>query len=1113
MSYRHARLIPALLLGIFLTFSPDSRADSRPRSTPFTTAEISADLTELKADIASDYYTQARAVTDRWQVELPVPDDDALVLELERFEVVAPDARFLIGSPEGDQPMASPEVVLFKGEIDGEPGSLAYIAVSSSGMTNGFVDAGTGFTYSVGTLQEDLRSGTPLLTVRRAASLGEDDLPFCGVDGDMEFKVEPESEPGDVKAPTTTAGLLLQRLAIEADQAFVHHFATTSDARDYVVQLMGAASAIYQRDLTIRFALVLVRLWPNGNEPFSVNDLGGFYSHWTTREDTTGLNIIHMLSGQRPDNYGGIAFLSNTCDGAAYSIAGSIKGSFPSPMTWPHRDNWDILVSTHEIGHNHGAHHTHDNDVYSPTIDDCGNGFYSRGTIMSYCHSGQQGQTLNTDIRFHRRVQEEISLVTWPAGCHPRDCNGNLIGDDEDIVRGLSLDVNSDGVPDECQDCNNNGTLDPEEIALGAPDVDGNGIPDECETDCNVNGIPDQYETWVGLSPDEDGNNVPDECDPDCNNNGVVDYMDINANMSLDMDKNRILDTCQDCLGNGLPDWVDAARSRFMYVCDPGDPALKEYHPISGMGDRVWTPGSGSLNDIIASDDGAYLYLADGSVGVLRVDPVTGAAATFVAAGSGGLIEAFALCFGPGGDLLVADYAGDAVRRYDISTGAYVSDFVASGLSPLISPSSLVYGPSGNLFVGGTDAVFEYNGTSGVYLGQFVASGSGGLSEAFGLLFKPDGNLLVSSHGSDALLEFEGTTGVLMGVFNDPAIAIAAPWGIQLGLNGRVQLACTNTSGIGRILEYHPLTGTYQFIQIYGTLTTPSGFCCLPATSADVNGNMIPDVCEAGDTDSDGIADYLDNCPFASNSAQTDSDTDGLGDACDNCPAVPNTDQRNGDGDEFGDACDNCPGVTNVAQTDSDGDGHGDGCDNCEAVQNADQADTDGDFYGDLCDRCPGEYDFLDVDFDTSPDSCDNCLTTPNPDQANSDSDGLGDLCDNCPNETNPEQADFDGDLVGDSCDNCPEVYNPGQEDEDGDDIGDACDGCCLPPTVGDIDQSGGVDITDISVLIDNQFISLTPLVCDEEGDVDFSGAVDITDLSILIDNQFLTLTPLPPCP
>jgi hypothetical protein len=38
-------------------------------------------------------------------------------------------------------------------------------------------------------------------------------------------------------------------------------------------------------------------------------------------------------------------------------------------------------------------------------------------------------------------------------------------------------------------------------------------------------------------------------------------------------------------------------------------------------------------------------------------------------------------------------------------------------------------------------------------------------------------------------------------------------------------------------------------------------------------------------------------------------------------------------------------------------------------------------------------------------------------------------------------------------------------------------------------------------------------LTCEQEGDVNFSGRVDITDLSIVLDNQFLTLTPLPPCP
>jgi len=182
---------------------------------------------------------------------------------------------------------------------------------------------------------------------------------------------------------------------------------------------------------------------------------------------------------------------------------------------------------------------------------------------------------------------------------------------------------------------------------------------------------------------------------------------------------------------------------------------------------------------------------------------------------------------------------------------------------------------------------------------------------------------------------------------------------------------------------------------------------------------------------------------------------------------IPYEDYYDTDKDNVPDAADNCPLVFNRTQENSDGDEHGDACDNCIDTDNPDQLDSDGDGFGDACDLCAG--------FD--------------------------------------DHNDFDDDTVPDSCDNCPEVHNPDQADSDGNDIGDACDGCCLPPTVGDIDQSGIVDITDIQLLIDNQFLTLTSLVCEAEGDLDFSGIVDITDVQILIDNQFITLAPLSPCP
>ncbi|TDJ09595.1 MAG: hypothetical protein E2O71_01970, partial [Deltaproteobacteria bacterium] len=126
------------------------------------------------------------------------------------------------------------------------------------------------------------------------------------------------------------------------------------------------------------------------------------------------------------------------------------------------------------------------------------------------------------------------------------------------------------------------------------------------------------------------------------------------------------------------------------------------------------------------------------------------------------------------------------------------------------------------------------------------------------------------------------------------------------------------------------------------------------------------------DSDGDGVADALDNCPSDFNPSQTDTDGDGIGDACDACP---NDAQNDTDGDGVCGDVDNCPTTANPAQTDTDADGLGDACDACP---NDAQNDTDGDgVCGDV----------------------DNCPNTANPAQADADADGLGDACDACPND------------------------------------------------------------------------------------------------------------------
>ncbi len=210
----------------------------------------------------------------------------------------------------------------------------------------------------------------------------------------------------------------------------------------------------------------------------------------------------------------------------------------------------------------------------------------------------------------HRRVEQVIENDFDWGGCFDYDCNGNNIADDIDISTGFSQDVNGDGIPDECQDCNQDGLLDPIEIAGGAPDVNSNGIPDGCESDCNGNGIPDRWETWQGLAPDLNGNDIPDECDPDCNANGIPDFQEIASGAVADYDRNNIPDVCQDCDNNGVSDWIDLDKQYTLYVADLSD-RIREYHGASGY--PITNYGVGTMLNPTDAAFGAdrMLYIAN----------------------------------------------------------------------------------------------------------------------------------------------------------------------------------------------------------------------------------------------------------------------------------------------------------------------------------------------------------------------------------------------------------------------------------------------------------------------------------------------------------------------
>ena len=474
--------------------------------------------------------------------------DLSVDLELEQFRVFAPDALFVAADGDAEQLLDAPDVTFLRGIVAGEPDSVVYLALSPMG-SNGYVMLnGQTYVVSSGPFTDNLDTVVYNLTALPDGQIIWNDF-VCGASQLVDDQqAKPEIGGGIGLRSTHTCRQTI--MAVDSDYEFTNILfgGDTAASTAYIGVLFGAVNEIYSRDVAIEVLVTYTRVWSSNTDPYFSNNLfdafAEFKGEWKTNPSLIAIDrtLAHHVSYRRYSGAAGVASLDALClpETVAYAVSGYMNGSFPYPLIDNNSQNWDPVVVSHEMGHNHGTGHTHDS--FTPPIDNCGNGDCSlaaSGTIMSYCHTCPGGMT-NIRLGFHELVSSRIDnfVRTWPL-CDdliPIDAQITQQPTDTEVCIGLdaTFDVAHSGpgqftyqwykdglaIPNETSQTLLFQSVQPDDAGAYMVVVDSGcesiistaATLTVCGTDCNGNGLDDALDIGV-TSLDCNNNFIPDECD------------------------------------------------------------------------------------------------------------------------------------------------------------------------------------------------------------------------------------------------------------------------------------------------------------------------------------------------------------------------------------------------------------------------------------------------------------------------------------------------------------------------------------------------------------------------------------------------------------------------